>query len=104
MTSIHSIGTMPIHVPPMSAAAAQRYTVPDSDYDIIEGMCYNCDHRVTVELDGTTYHLCVQERDDRKGGQLGDVHECDRDATECCDWAWSGSFEEWEDAYAVRPL
>ena len=92
-----------IAVADAKAASIPRYAAPDADDGPKEGMCYNCGHRVTIELGGTTYHLCVQERDDRKGGQFGDVFECDRDETDCCCWVWDGSSDEWEDVYGVRP-
>lgn len=105
MTSIHSIGSMPTHVSPAYGLGIPRYAEPDIiEEEPKEGMCFNCEHRVTVELGGTKYDLCVQERDDRRDGQLGDVYEADRDLTECCQWDWNGSWESWEDVYGVRPL
>lgn len=102
MTSFHSIGSMTDRSDAAYEYGIPRYAEPDFIADEPnEGMCYNCDHRVVVELGGIKYHLCVQERDDRKGGQLGDVHECDRDADECADWCWNGSWEAWEDVYGV---
>ena len=104
MTSPYTISYDAGHVAQTHAVGIPRYAELDLTEDgPKEGMCYNCEHRVTVELDGTIYHLCVQERDDRKGGQFGDVYECDRDETDCCCWAWNGSSDEWEDVYGVRP-
>lgn len=76
-----------------------RYAEPTWDElredEPMEGACFNCLHRVKVTIGGSSYDLCVQERDDRKGGQTGEVYECDPDETECTDWDWDG--------YELRP-
>lgn len=70
------------------ADAIPRYAEPAQDEEEPrEGMCYNCDHRTCVTLGGKEYMLCVQERDDSKGGE---VYECDPEETECADWDWDG--------------
>lgn len=104
MTSFYaSVGTDDsVAIADAKAAAIPRYDEPDlTEDEPMGGMCFNCEHRVTVELGGTKYHLCAQERDDRKGGQLGDVYECDPDETDCCCWVWNVSWETWEDVYGV---
>lgn len=58
------------------------------DEEPTEGMCYNCIHSVSIILDGKTYALCAQERDDKS--RFGDVYECDPEVTDCADWDWSG--------------
>ena len=106
MTSFHAsfVTDDSVAIADAKAVAIPRYAEPDlTEDEPQEGMCFNCEHRVTVELGGTKYDLCVQERDDRRGGQLGDVYEADRDQTECCNWDWNGSWESWEDVYGVRP-
>jgi hypothetical protein len=104
MTSFHFLDSVPDCSDAVYEHGIPRYAEPDFIADEPkEGMCFNCEHRVTVELGGTKYDLCVQERDDRRGGQLGDVYEADRDQTECCNWDWNGSWESWEDVYGIRP-
>lgn len=69
-----------------------RYEIPEQvhmDYDEEpeRGACRNCDHRVCIILGDKKYMLCVQERDDSKGGE---VYECDPEETDCADWDWDG--------------
>lgn len=80
-----------------STSNADRYENPTwedlKEEEPKEGMCRNCIHNVPIMLDGKQYRLCVQERDDRKAHQFGEVYECDPEVTECADWDWNG---EWE--------
>lgn len=52
-----------------------------------EGRCRNCQHRTNIVIEGKTYQLCAQERDD---GEFGEVYECDPEVTDCDDWGWNG--------------
>lgn len=82
-----------------------RYAEPTwgelREWEPQDGRCYNCDHRVRVDLDGKSYDLCVCERDDHKGEQFGDVHECDPEVDDCTDWEWDGH-TDWSWEYHVE--
>ncbi len=66
--------------------ALQRDGMPEEE-EPKEGACWNCLHAADVIIGGKCYIICVQERDDRSGGQFGDVHECDFGLRECEHWA-----------------
>ena len=87
MTSMYSVGAVEPCSTPLHESTAPRYSEPGVEVEPREGQCYNCDHMVTITLDGKTYRLCAQERDDNHSGE---VYECDSDLTECYDWDWNG--------------
>lgn len=88
MTSMHSVSFAEARPAPIHESTAPRYAEPDiAETGPREGQCYNCDHMVAITLDGKTYKLCAQERDDNRSGE---VYECDPDLTECADWDWNG--------------